>query len=152
LFEQVPDEVKQQRLEQYRKSHANQSKKGKPWQMTDEKEFLCGYNLYLTNAPEHKLPDEQVLLIYGLRWQIELLFKIWKSLLFIDKIEGMNIFRFECFLYGRLIFVLLSTELLSFIKSTLLDAAIDVEISEWKTMKLIKKMLSATKGFCQKQT
>jgi hypothetical protein len=42
-------------------------------------------------------------------------------------------------LYGRLIFILLSTELLSFIRSTLQEAAIEVEISEWKTMKLIKK-------------
>jgi hypothetical protein len=139
IFEQVPQEVKEQRIEQYRKSHANQSKKAKQWKMTAAKEFLCGYNLYLTNAPEDRLNEEQVFLIYGLRWQIELLFKIWKSLLFIDQTTGMNIFRFECFLYGRLIFVLLSTELLSFISSTLRDAAIEVEISEWKTIKLIKK-------------
>lgn len=142
LFEQVPEAVKAQRLEQYRKSQANQSKKGKQWQMTAEKEFLCGYNLYLTNADKDKLPDELVLLIYGLRWQIELLFKIWKSLLMMDHTKGMNIFRFECFLYGRLLFILLSTELLSFIKSTLQDAAIEVEISEWKTMKLIKKTVA----------
>ena len=139
LFEAVPEEVKQQRLEQYRKSHANQSKKAKQWQMTAEKEFLCGYNLYLSNADAAKLPDEVVGFVYGLRWQIELLFRIWKSLLMIDQTKGMNIFRLECFLYGRLIFILLSTELLSFISSTLRDAAIEVEISEWKTMKLIKK-------------
>ena len=139
VFEQVPEQVKEQRLEQYRKSHANQSKKAKQWQMTAEKEFLCGYNLYLTNAAEDKLADEVVVLIYRLRWQIELLFKIWKSLLMIDHTKGMNIFRFECFLYGRLIYILLSTELLSFISSTLRDAAIEVEISEWKSMKLIKK-------------
>lgn len=48
-------------------------------------------------------------------------------------------FRFECFLYGRLIFVLLSTELLCFIRSLLREAAIAVEISEWKTIKLVQK-------------
>jgi hypothetical protein len=139
LFEQVPEAVKQQRLERCRKAQAKVSQKRKHWQTSALKEYLCGYNLYLTNADADQLPDALTRLIYGLRWQIELLFKIWKSLLFIDHTKGMNIFRFECFLYGRLLFILLSTELLSFIRSTLRDAAIEVEISEWKTMKLIKK-------------
>ena len=139
IFEQVPEEVKQQRLERCRKAQATTSQKRKHWHISALKEFLCGYNLYLTNAEAAQLPDEGVRLIYSLRWQIELLFKIWKSLFMIDHTKGMNIFRFECFLYGRLLFILLSTELLSFIRSTLRDAAIEVEISEWKTMKLIKK-------------
>lgn len=148
LFETVPEEVKLQRLERIRKAHANISKKGKQWQISALREFLCGYNLYLTNASAEKLGDEVVRLVYSLRWQIELLFKIWKSLLFIDHTKGMNIFRFECFLYGRLIFILLSTELLSFIRSTLQDSAIRVEISEWKTMKLIKKKPLPTENLC----
>jgi hypothetical protein len=139
LFEQVPEEVKQQRLEHCRKVQVNTPKHRKPWQTSALKEFLCGYNLYLTNATADKLGEEVVRLIYSLRWQIELLFRIWKSLLLIEHTQGMNIFRFECFLYGRLLFILLSTELLSFIRSTLQDAAIEVELSEWKTLKLIKK-------------
>lgn len=137
--EQVPDEVREQRLAKYRQAHAQQSKKGRMWEMTAAKELLCGYNLYITNAPKTKLPAEDVLLIYGLRWQIELLFKIWKSLLFINDIGPMNIFRFECFLYGRLIFILLSTELIAYIKDSLQEMELDIEISEWKTMKIIKK-------------
>lgn len=139
IFEPVPEEVKQQRLERCRKVQANTPQQRKHWQTSALKEFLCGYNLYLTNAGADKLPDEVVRWIYSLRWQIELLFRIWKSLLLIDHTKGMNIFRFECFLYGRLIFILLSTELLSFIRSTLQEAAIEVELSEWKTIKLIKK-------------
>jgi len=141
IFEQVPEEVRLQRLERCRKAQATTSQKRRHWQTSALKEFLCGYNLYLTNAGADKLGDEVVRLIYSLRWQIELLFKIWKSLLFIEHTKGMNIFRFECFLYGRLIFILLSTELFSFIRSTLQDAAIEVELSEWKTLKLIKKKL-----------
>jgi hypothetical protein len=139
IYEQVPEEVKQERLQQYKRRHANQSQKGRHWAMTTLKEVLCGYNLYLTNTTVDQIANEQVFLIYALRWQIELLFKIWKSLLFIDKVGQMNIFRFECFLYGRLIFILLSTEFVAFIKSTLQEATIEVEISEWKTIKLIKK-------------
>jgi IS4 transposase len=139
LFEQVPKEVRQQRLERCRKVQVNTPKSRKHWQTSALKEFLCGYNLYLTNASAEKLGDDVVRLICSLRWQIELLFKIWKSLLLIEHTKGMNIFRFECFLYGRLIFILLSTELFSFIRSTPQDAAIEAELSEWKTLKLIKK-------------
>ena len=77
----------------------------------------------------------------GLASGEKLLFKTWKSLLFLDKVGQMNIFRFECFLYGRLVFILLSTELMSFIKSAVKDREAEIEISEWKTMKLIKKNL-----------
>lgn len=139
VSEAVPQAVKEQRLAKYRQSHANQSKGGKQWQMTALKEWLCGYNLYITNATEEKLGTEAVMMIYSLRWQIELLFKIWKSLLYIDQVGPMSIFRFECFLYGRLIFILLSTELMSYIKNYIEEKELEIEISEWKTMKLIKK-------------
>jgi hypothetical protein len=139
ICEGVPQEVKQQRLDKYRKSHANQSKNRQQWEMTATKELLCGYNLYITNATEKKLPTSVVFSIYGLRWQIELLFKIWKSLLFIDNVPPMNICRFECFLYGRLLFILLSTELIAYIKSARQEDGLDIEISDWKTMKMIKK-------------
>src|SRR4051794_26915807 len=72
IFEQVPDDVRQQRWERCRKAQATTSQKRKHWQVSALKEFLCGYNLYLTNAPADKLREEDVLLIYSLRWQIEL--------------------------------------------------------------------------------
>lgn len=129
------------RLSKYDSKHKGKSKNGTQWKQTEIKKLLCGYNLYLTNTPENALPEDAVFDIYGLRWQIELLFKIWKSLLCIDKVGKMNIFRFESYLYGRLLFILLSTELVAFIKETLVDNEIDVELSEWKTIKLIKKTL-----------
>lgn len=107
--------------------------------MTALKEKLCGYNLYLTNAPQAKLPAREVFSIYGLRWQIELIFKMWKSLLYLDRVPVMSIFRFECYLYGRLIFILLSTELMAYVKNYIEEQELDIEISEWKTIKLIKK-------------
>lgn len=142
IVEAVPEQVKQQRLYKYRQLYQRQNKT-RHWEMSLTKERLCSYNLYLTNAPEKQLKNQDVFLIYALRWQIELLFKIWKSLLFLDKVGQMNIFRFECFLYGRLLFILLSTELLAFIKNTLQEDDPQIEISEWKTIKLIKKNFTA---------
>ena len=69
LCEAVPEPLKEQRLANYRQRYQRQSKApGKHWEMTHAKELLCGYNLYLTNAPEEKLKDEDVFFIYGLRW------------------------------------------------------------------------------------
>ncbi len=161
ICEAVPQEVKAQRLEKYRQCHQRQSKKHRKWEMTEQKKLLCGYNLFITNTPEEKLPTDLVFLIYSLRWQVELLFKIWKSLLHIHQVEQMNIFRFECFLYGRLIFILLSTQLLAFVKDNIAQSDIIFEISDWKAMKIIKKksinysntlalILKKCKNFCAK--
>lgn len=151
ISQPVPQQIKQQRLAKYRKAHANQSKQGRRWEMTALKEKLCGYNLYLTNAPQAKLPTKEVFSIYGLRWQMELVFKRWKSLLYIDQVAPMSIFRFECYLYGRLIFILLSTELMAFIKNYIEEQELEIEISEWKTMKLIKKNCMALQPATKKE-
>lgn len=141
ICEAVPESVKAQRLKKYEYTHTKQNfgKATSVWEMTALKTHLCGYNLFITNATEEQLPNDSILLVYALRWQIELFFKIWKSLLFMDQVGQMNIFRFECFLYGRLIFLLLSTEIMAFIKETIADIDLDIEISEWKTMKILKK-------------
>jgi len=38
-----------------------------------------GYHLYLTNIPPEKLAATDIRSVYASRWQIELLFKEWKS-------------------------------------------------------------------------
>lgn len=40
---------------------------------------LLGWNLFVTNVPASVLCAAQVAWLYRLRWQIELLFKLWKS-------------------------------------------------------------------------
>jgi hypothetical protein len=35
--------------------------------------------LLITNVPSERLAFEEALVLYGVRWQIELLFKLWKS-------------------------------------------------------------------------
>ena len=41
---------------------------------------LAGYNLYITNIEEHRLTPKQICVIIGIRWQIELMFKCFKSI------------------------------------------------------------------------
>ena len=40
---------------------------------------LAGWNLYITNIEQHRLTPKQIAVIVGMRWQIELMFKHFKS-------------------------------------------------------------------------
>lgn len=140
IVQKVPAEVAEKRAAKQRRKQANQSKSGKySWKTSEAKKQLMGYNIYLTNTAAEQLSPAQVALYYKLRWQIELLFKIWKSIMEIDKVGRMSIFRFECYLYSRLIAILLSSQVQGLLKAYLENAEGDFELSEWKVMKHLKK-------------
>lgn len=58
-----------------------------------------------------ELSTQQIHDVYSLLWQIEIMFKIWKSIFNIDNVKNVKIERFKCFLYGRLIALLLSSSI-----------------------------------------
>ena len=95
-------------------------------------------NVYITNVPAKILRTEHVHEIYSLRWQIEIMFKIWKSLFKIHLVKKVKIERFQCFLYGRLISLLLTSSLVFTSKSIIFETQ-DKEISEFKSFKTVKE-------------
>ena len=105
---------------------------------SDFKKRLAGYNIFITNASPELVKTEQIYGFYRLRWQIELLFKIWKSVFELDQVGKMSIARFECYLYGKLIAILISGHMQSLFKAFMAGKA-EFELSEWKAYKLIKK-------------
>ena len=70
VIELVPDKIKEERL---RKALKEGKKKGRV--MSKEKRARLGLNLFLTNCPEQMLAASELRKIYGIRWQIELIFK-----------------------------------------------------------------------------
>jgi hypothetical protein len=64
---------------------------------------LLRYTVYITNVNDSIWPAHAVELAYRIRWQIELLFKCWKSRLNIHVFNGTNIHRIRCLLYAKLI-------------------------------------------------
>ncbi|HPR69626.1 MAG TPA: IS4 family transposase [Kiritimatiellia bacterium] len=64
---------------------------------------LCSWTLLITNAPAALIPAELMLLLYTLRWQIELLFKQFKSTLGIHHATSGQESRLRCEVYGCLI-------------------------------------------------
>lgn len=69
-------------------------------------------NLFITNASPEQVPTKHVWSLYRLRWQIELAFKAWKSVCDLEKVKKVNRFRLECYIYSRLIFIVLGWKLL----------------------------------------
>lgn len=74
---------------------------------------LLGWALFITNVPIEYLTLEQVVLVYGLRWQAELLFKLCKSQAELDHVRSWSAARVQCQLYARLIGVILFQWLVS---------------------------------------
>jgi len=137
IIEKVPAPVAAKRRHKHKRRIANVSKKARYRYGTSAlKELLMDYNIFMTNTTHEQLTNEQLQGYYRLRWQIELLFKIWKSVLELDKIGKMSIFRFECYLYSRLLVLLLSSQVANMLKSVADDA---FELSEWKAMRYLKK-------------
>ena len=52
-------------------------KKGRP--LSQEQKFLCEWTVLATNLPAAEYTSDEVYTLYRIRWQIELVFKLWKS-------------------------------------------------------------------------
>lgn len=68
---------------------------------------LANWSLYLTNVRLDWLSDKQIRLVYSLRWQIELFFKLCKSEAQVDKWRSRKPNRVQCELYVKLICIVL---------------------------------------------
>jgi hypothetical protein len=69
---------------------------------------FMSYTVFITNVPKEIWKPEVVGTIYRIRWQIELIFKCWKSQLEIHYLKGINRERILCLLYAKLILILLA--------------------------------------------
>ncbi|MBM7540789.1 transposase [Amphibacillus cookii] len=98
-----------------------------------------------TNITRQQLDMQALYPIYSLRWQVEILFKTWKSLFDIDKVRAMNPERFECHLYGTLIHILLSS-MIAFQCRYYLHKKHQIEGSEYKCIDLAKSAIEDEKG------
>ena len=92
-------------------------------------------NLYITNADEESICAYAVSKNYSLRWQIELIFKIWKSQAALHRIKEMKIHRFECQLLAQLIWLMLHWKLFKHVAHWLNATTPDKTASPWKYYK-----------------
>lgn len=86
-----------------RRRKANRLAKSHGYKSSSKNQKLLNWSIFITNIPEHKAPAEHIWTIYRARWQIELLFKLYKSHMQIEVLKGRsNTSRILCELYGKL--------------------------------------------------
>lgn len=129
VLQKVPNWVLKQRIRQYKKKNSG---------ATPSNAFVswAKYSVFITNIPDELLNENDstsiktlIMEIYKIRWQIELLFKKFKSKIKLASIDAKNKNRVLCAIYGRLISILLSLMVLSYAASKNYKGR---EISLWK--------------------
>jgi hypothetical protein len=73
--------------------------------------FAAGFVLLLTNLPLDAWPAPRILVLYRIRWQIELLFKRLKGLLNLDELRAQDPRLTQTYLLGKLLGAVLLDEL-----------------------------------------
>jgi hypothetical protein len=81
--------------------------------VSDESLEAAGYVALITTVPRARLSAARVIELYRLRWQIELLFKRWKSLLGFDRIPNYRPDAIRAWLYGKLLAAMILERLAS---------------------------------------
>jgi len=103
ILQLVPEQVVSERL---RKAAKYNKKKGGNG-LSKEFKARAALNLFITNANQEQIPTKHIWQLYRLRWQIELIFKIWKSICSIEKVKKVKKERLECYIYSKLLLIAL---------------------------------------------
>lgn len=98
LAVRVPQEVADQRR---RRLRAEAKRKGQT--VSARRLALAAWTIVITNAPAERLSVEAALVLGRARWQIELLFKLWKSHGHIDESRSEKPWRVLCDVYAKLL-------------------------------------------------
>jgi Transposase DDE domain len=101
LAVRVPQDVATARRRRWR---AAARKKGR--QASATRLALAAWTLLVTNVPGDRLTLREVLVLARVRWQIELLFKLWKSHGRVDESRSTKPWRILCEVYAKLLAML----------------------------------------------
>jgi Transposase DDE domain len=102
LLLRVPKAVADQRREDLR---VDAQRRGQP--VSEETLRLADWTMLITDVPPKRLRFEEALVLLRERWQMEVLYKLWKQYGQVDQWRTSNPWRVVCELYAKLIGVLL---------------------------------------------
>lgn len=136
VAQRLPSAVVEERRRKARKN-ARKKKRG----VTQRHLRLLAWNLIITNVPTDRLTADQVALLYRVRWQIELFFKLCKSQFRLAAIGPWRLERVLCQLYARLIGIVLFQWLIA--PWRFLD---DGELSPPKAHRVVRRQLPAIRA------
>ena len=97
----VPQDVAEPRRRRLR-----QAARAKGRQVSATRLALAAWTLFVTNVPAERLTLQEVLVLGRMRWQIALLFKLWKSQGHVDESRSPKPWRILCEVYAKLLAML----------------------------------------------
>lgn len=127
--------------ERVRKARKNIRKKGQT--LSKKQLLLLSVSIFVTNVPKEILQAEVIGTVYRLRWEIELVFKRWKSLLKIDYLKGINPDRIECLIWSRLCMIVI----IDFVKEKIKKISKKISTIEISEIKIIQYLTRANYFF-----
>lgn len=92
-----PEEAEKRRM------RVRQEAKQRRRPVSQQKLDLCEWNILVTNAPRELLALEEAWVVRRVRWQVELVFKVFKSEGKIDETRSGRPYRVMCELYAKLL-------------------------------------------------
>lgn len=102
IYARLPDEVVAERR---RKAKLNAKRRGDS--CSQRHLDLLAWALFITNVPANWLSPQQLMLVYRVRWHVELVFKLWKSQACLDEVGYYGLVRVLCQFYARLLGLIL---------------------------------------------
>jgi hypothetical protein len=129
-----------QKIADERRRKLKQDKQNKRKNISQGRLEFCDVLAFITNAPAEMLPKDGVIELYGIRWQIEITFKSWKSNLDIDLKRKVKPERFICQLYASMTFIILITNIFQQFRQFCLTKW-GLELSELKAIKILVKQI-----------
>ena len=119
-------------------------KKGKNGKANNKDILWSMLNVFVTNVSTEVLTAQEAYELYKIRWQIELMFKTWKSILKLDVVRKMKADRLKCYLYTKLPWVLLCWDITA-ISEPIIWSKNKKLISLYKCFALLKNSASDIK-------
>ncbi len=95
-----------QQVAQGRRRQLRQEARRKGHTVSQARLALADWNLFVTNTPQELLSLDEALVLLRARWQVELLFKLWKSHGQIDAWRSHKPWRVLCEVYAKLLALL----------------------------------------------
>lgn len=100
---------------------------------------LMGWTIYITTVEKEKADFKTLLIIYGFRWRIEIIFKTWKSYLNFSKIHKISEKQLSVLLFARLIMIVVGTQYLFHLYCVRIHSKYERELSLMKFIKYMQK-------------
>lgn len=111
--------------------------------------YINKLNLFITNTKRAMVSSDEIYKLYKLRWQVEIIFKGWKSILKIHKVRKMNVDRFRCYLLSKLIWILFCWDIYKTVNAYAWHS-IKGSISIYKCIGLIKLQIISLRALFMK--